>query len=474
MRPSYSAKRSGTRVIAMSDASIDRVYDWLAAIGDHAPGDVDAPLATISGWRRSDLQTLWINATVLLTLADDLRGHGLSLTIGGLTFGKQDSNRFTIKPEGQPETEIQYRPVQLRRLKLYACAAVGTTFCPETLKPGEPPVGLDRLSAQALVARKGGDVNFVLRRGAMLHTDIAMSGEPEQPIERASSSPAPRQMRLNILDGGAAGDVEIPIHWIIARLLLDDVIPAGEKKAAPGRDALVRDWYRATAAWMQDRERHDIPHLDRARALFPRDDYILFLSGCQREAFAAPRLHAAMDGAAIPPGFILGIGSDRAELHRAEEYFRRALDVDPDLAEARLHLGHVLLAGKKYKDAADALRRIRFAHDDQLEYYRAIFLGAAEAGLARDAEARTEYRRAAELRPEAQSPLLALSELALKHGDRQSATRELARVFALPPYAPERDDPWWEYFTSQVRDADARIASLRADVAAVASEGRPR
>jgi len=268
MRPAYSPPRSRARVLTMSDASLDRVHDWLAAIGDHAPGAVDAPLATIAGWRRSDLQTLWINTTVLLALVDDLRGQGLSLTIGGLTFGKQDSNRFRVTPAGQPPTEVQYTPAQLRRLKLYACAAVGTAFCPETRKPDEPPVGLTRLSAQALAARKSGDVNFVLRRGAMLHTDIAMSGEPGQPLERASSSPAPRQMRLNILDGAAAGDVEIPIHWVLGRLLLDDVIPAGEKKAAPGRDALVRDWYRATAAWMQERQQHDIPHLDRARTLF--------------------------------------------------------------------------------------------------------------------------------------------------------------------------------------------------------------
>jgi predicted Zn-dependent protease len=278
-------------------------------------------------------------------------------------------------------------------------------------------------------------------------------------------------VRVDILDGAKSDDVEVGIHWVIGRLLLDDVIPVGAKKPSPGRDAGVRDWYHATAAWMQYREKHDTAHLDRARALFPRDAAILFLSGCQREVFAAPGINAAIEAVEVR-GFRFDIGSGRAELRRAEEYFRRALDVDPDLAEARLHLGHVLLAGKKYKDAADQLRRVAFARDDQLEYYRAILLGAAESGLARDAEARTDYQRAAALRPEAQSPLLALSELALKHGDRQTATRELARVFALPPYAPERDDPWWEYFTSQVRDADVLVGRLRAEFGA--RESGPR
>ena len=412
--------RSRTPVITVSDASIDRVHDWLEAIGDHTPGEYDAALATIASWRRGDLQTLWINTTVLIVMMDDLRSQGFSLSVGGLTFGKQNANRFTIKPDGQPEVEIQYRPVQLRRLKLYACAAVGTTFCPESLKFAEPPLGLERLS---------------------------------------------QQMRLNILDGAAVDDVEIPIHWIMGRLLQDDVIPAGSKKPAPGRDAEVRDWYRATAAWMQDRESHDTTHLDRARELFPRDAGILFLSGCQREAFAAPRIHAALGAAVVPPGFGFDIGSDRGELRRAEEYFRRALDVDPGMAEGHLHLARVLLARKEYKDAVDHLRRASPLGDDQLEYYQSLFLGAAEAGLAHDEAARTAYRRAAALRPEAQSPLIALSELATRRGDRLAALRELQRVFALPPYAPERDDPWWDYFTSHVRNAEALVERLRAEIA---------
>jgi len=474
--PAVASGQKQPDVVTVTNASIDRVHDWLEAIGDHAPGASDTALTSVASWPQRDVQTLWINVTVLITLMDEVRAPGFTATVGGLTLGRGRANVFTIQPEGKPAKEIRYNPVQLRRLKLYACAAVAAVVCPETLKPDERPLGLDRLTTAARAARKSGDSNFVLRRGAMLHADIAMSGEAERPFERESTSPAPRQMRLNILDGTAADDVEIGIHWIMGRLLLDDVIPAGERKPAPGRDAMVRDWYRATAAWMQDRESHDPAHLDRARALFPRDADILFLSGCQREAFAAPRIHGAVAGATLMPGYSFDIGSDRAELRRAEEYFRRALTARPDFGEARLRLGRVLLLRGQGPEASIELHRAAesagVAADDQLLYYAHLLGGAAYEAIRRFDVARASYMKAAELYPAAQSPLLALSELATRRGERMAALRELQLVFALPQYAPERDDPWWQYFTSQVRDADALVEKLRGDVRA--GEGVPQ
>jgi hypothetical protein len=58
---------------------------------------------------------------------------------------------------------------------------------------------------------------------------------------------------------------------------------------------MIRQWYRATAAWMQAVEEHDTAHLDRARALFPADPDILFLSGTQRETYAGRAFRSACD-----------------------------------------------------------------------------------------------------------------------------------------------------------------------------------
>ena len=48
---------------------------------------------------------------------------------------------------------------------------------------------------------------------------------------------------------------QVAVHWEIARMLLDYVMPPAATVAAPGRDDMVRQWYRATAAWMQQPSR---------------------------------------------------------------------------------------------------------------------------------------------------------------------------------------------------------------------------
>ena len=60
--------------------------------------------------------------------------------------------------------------------------------------------------------------------------------------------------------------------------------------------------------------------------------------------------------------------------------------------------------------------------------------------------ARAAFERAAALRPAAQSPLLALSQLAYSRGDSGEAAALLARVAELP--ALDGDDPWWTYNTT--------------------------
>ena len=88
---------------------------------------------------------------------------------------------------------------------------------------------------------------------------------------------------------------------------------------------MVRQWYRATAAWMQSTEDHDLLHLDRARQLFPADPDILFLSGCQRETFAGAPIQTAARSAVLPPGVTMGVESEQAELRQAEPLFRQVL-----------------------------------------------------------------------------------------------------------------------------------------------------
>jgi len=100
--------------------------------------------------------------------------------------------------------------------------------------------------------------------------------------------------------------------------------------------------------------------------------------------------------------------------------------------------------------------------DRQLLYYGGMFLGAAEEALGNRETARVAYEQSADLYPMAQSPLLALSQLARRGGDRPGALRAIERLFVIP--AEERDektDPWWWYYVAQGRDADALLDAMR-------------
>ena len=68
------------------------------------------------------------------------------------------------------------------------------------------------------------------------------------------------------------------------------------------------------------------------------------------------------------------------------------------------------------------------------------------------------YAAASEAYPRAQSPYLALSELATRRGDRSASIVQIQRLFDLHD---DHDDPWWSYRTVQAQHADDLLAQLR-------------
>jgi len=98
--------------------------------------------------------------------------------------------------------------------------------------------------------------------------------------------------------------------------------------------------------------------------------------------------------------------------------------------------------------------------ENVLRYYGELFLGGAEEGAGHYDESRAAYERAAALFPTAQSPLLGLSELARRRGDRRSALDAMQKVFELPPLENDRIDPWWTYHVFQARDTERLLEQL--------------
>jgi tetratricopeptide (TPR) repeat protein len=457
MRRSGAPGSFNTPVQDVTNDRIQRLKQWMNAVDRHEPGAHDAAVMDVGTWSNAELQGLWVDVYALAQLTRNL-----------------GANRFLLRAEGQRgDTEIRYTAWQIRQMRVFACAAAGILPRPDCAQLYNAASGADddlvRLSAHAAAERStSGDDNYLMRRAALLHADVAML-EPRGVVESFANRPVgppaigPQTWRIDISDGRGLDVGLSALHWDIARLALDQVRPGASAKPAPARDAMVRAWYRATAAWMQYREDHDTQHLDRARAIFPDDPDILFLSGCQRESYAAPSIQAATRTVTLPPGLTVGVGSDRAELRLAEGFFKRALAKQPDMGETHLRLGRVLGLEGRHADAAAEIRQaMSLLGETPLRYYGELFLGAEEEALGRVDAARDAFDRAAALFPSAQSPLIALSELAKRRGDRAGALAAIQRLFALPPAGREgRDDPWWSYHTAQARDADALLDALQ-------------
>ena len=440
------------QVIVTADR-IDRFAEWLKAVHDHEPGESDAALSRVSPWSGDQLRALWADAQFLAALMRNLKVNHLEI------------------PQPRETVSVVYKPALLQRMRAMACAAAGRLARADCLSihaVNNLDPDLHDFAADAAADRdRTGEDNYFLRRGAILHGDVEMIAQPVLDAGEAASRPlpGPRRMRADTNDGVAVNVREVGVHWEIARTLLGLIMPRNVDRPAPARDPMVRAWYRATSAWMQHVESHDTDHLDRARDMFPDDPDILFLSGTLRETYASSEIQSAAHSVpTIPGGFELGIGSVRTELRQAEGFFRRAVVHEPRMAEAHLRLGRVLaLQGHDAEAIPELQQALTHLGDEELEYDGELFIGAAYEGLGRYGEAAAAYEQAASRFPGAQSPLIALSQLARRRGDRTAALAAMARLFALPsPADGDRQDPWWTYKTAQARNADELLENLRA------------
>jgi tetratricopeptide (TPR) repeat protein len=434
------------------DARIGRLEYWLRTALHLNPGVVDDGLVAVGAWSMADLQTVGRDVSALVRL---IRSPALVSESAAIWFS------FNLEKKQAPRP-VRYTFQQAERLKQIACAIGNLHDAPQcewTRGSISRDAGLSGLSTLAESARRGDD-NFILRRGALLHADIAMLGLGVQ--EPIAFGPGTQSFQVTISDGRQTGVNQSEVHWSIARRLLDQVSQTGSTKPAPERDAMVRLWYVATAAWMQIEGHHDNTHLERGREIFPDDADLLFLVGAQHEAYASRPIQTAVRSALLPTGIRLDVGSERSELREAEKYLRRAVEIKPGFADAHLRLGRVLaLMGRGAEASRELVVALESTDENLLRYYGSLFRGSVEDALGHRDVAQASYEQASTLYPLAQSPLIALSELARRAGHRDEALREIARAFALPPRGANDADPWWTYNYAQGRHSDELLERLR-------------
>ena len=378
---------------------LQRLGQWTAALERHQPGAADAALDTFNDWSAPEFAELKTTFYSALQIVRDPKLR---------TFFRPPL------PNGRPSTQAFYSRDEIRDLV-------------------------------ALAARlRKLDENHMFHRGAMLHMDAVVLGT------RGDSRGRPGRSDFFILrfdDGQGLGNEDAMGQVDFARFLLEWVRPdPKDLRPKPSGDDWVRRWYRTLIAYQLSQQHFNVQDAERGLALFPDDHEVLFLGGVLHETLSAETVQEPLRKSDhLRTG--VRVRSAKGELDVAEDLLRRAVKRNPTFAEARLHLGRVLVEQGQAKAALPELTQaLSSIQNKALQYYGHMFLGRSAAETGDAARARAAYERAAQLSPAAQSPLIALSQLAYSRGDAAEATSLLARVADLP--ALENDDPWWFYSTT--------------------------
>ena len=332
--------------------------------------------------------------------------------------------------------------------------------------------------------------NDVRRCGALLHMDIALLLPEAAAVLKATDvMPPPRSAELDrmgrpvaqpvaasllyFVDGRyVASDVESG-HWPFASQLLAGIPDASS-------DEFVRLWYRAVAAaFLRDyRLANASYHMRRATEVLTRDPIMLLYAGALHETLASGRVRALQAAPAPKVQMTMGqmtVGPDadapteKNQLQASERYLRDAVKYGAT-SEAGLRLGRVLGRLGKHTQAVQILvQSVPPPGDSRQAYFRELFLGTEYATLGQAEDARKSFERAQALYPTAQTPLIALSNLERRSGNRDAALDALRRLEGLPADASHRTDPWWGYYASYAGNASQQLDAVRAWVS---SRGR--
>ena len=139
-----------------------------------------------------------------------------------------------------------------------------------------------------------------------------------------------------------------------------------------------------------------------------------------------------------------------------------ALELDPDLLEAALHLGRIRMLEGRDAGATQQFQRAAQSTARPVAHLAHLFLGSLAERASKWDEAEAQYRRAIALFPNAQSATLALAQLLDRRDRGAEAAQGLAA--AMGRAGGTRFDPWWFYFEEAGAEPGALLAVLRAEV----------
>ncbi len=397
--PALAGAQSTVRV---RDTRMTMLRQWVAAIDVHVPGELDAPLVQAAKLTPAQRGLLLELATIFATYTRDLA----------------------------------LPPATLRHLKADEMLAIEL-------------LGKQTIAAQSYAAW--------LHRAVMFETDVAILA-PDLTAAAMQGAHLAGAVDAIHTDDGELGDREsLNWHWAFARDLVDVREPSAS-------DSFAASWYHAVALHQLDRGLlAEMPlHLDRALKLFPSDARLEFDRACLADSFSSARVQAVLIGDR-PGTFRPNVPTKLNAEIEAANHFTQALVFDPTMDEARVRLARLKA---NHGEAGPALalltRALAGTLPDETEYMAHLIAARANATLSQTEAAAEHLRMAIKMYPTAQTPLIAMSHLALEAGAIDDASTLASSLGAKPDGG--RNDPWWAYFQASWLNAGALLDTLRVGV----------
>ncbi len=154
-------------------------------------------------------------------------------------------------------------------------------------------------------------------------------------------------------------------------------------------------------------------------------------------------------------------GKQRSLLEDAQRAFEDALAADPELHEARLRLGRVLMRLGKIEAARTCFEAVLSKDaEDGVAFLARMFLGRIHQDEGRLAEAEREYSAALEVKPASQPAAVALSHVRQLLGNALGA-REVLQRFLVYAHRREELDPYVEYLMTHTGTGQRILEQLR-------------
>lgn len=408
---------------AQTMASAEALERWVAAVRTHEPGRPDAALQSVvslSYGARVELNTS------MTTFLERLRLHGTKLASRSKAARKVSALARGVEEDPGVNAFME------RAAVLHSDAVIFTEWFPA---PQD-----DRPPASASVT------TTYSRDGALR-------------IQTQEPPPMLRDERLVLTrDGQITGQAVAAWHLPFARSLLD---------LTRGDADFLGEWYHAVAAYLfaNGMNGDATGHLARAALALPDDARLLFDRASYAETLGLPIYQAVSEdpSARSPSGAGPRLPSEDRTNAEAERLYRRALEVDPWLVEARVRLARLLdHRGQQDEAAAEIAKALDAKIAGVIGFYAHIVAGRIASRQGRYDEALQAYRAASALFPDAQSARLGASQAALMAADVADTLAPLERLGAGG--ASFDADPWWQYQLGAGRDVNPLMIHLWARV----------